>query len=251
MEKKTLKVIGFLVLIVGLASCAPNTLHITPALVGEFDQQARTFSNETEYVIAPGDAVDIKFTYNPEFNELAMPVRPDGRISLALAPDIKAAGLTPSQLRATLMEKYAGELKTPDVTVIVRTFSDYTVFVDGEVTSPGVVPLNGRTTVMRAITLAHGLRDTARFSQVIIIRKDFAGKPTATVIDLRKVIDGTDFSQDVKLMPYDIVYVPKSNIAGVDLFVQQYITGIVTGIGGINPYAYIYGTPLAPRTLVR
>ena len=248
MKLRTLKVVGFFVLIVGLASCVPNTLHVTPAPVGEMDHQARIYP-EKEYVITPGDILDIKFTYNPEFNELAMPVRPDGRISLQLVPDIKAAGLTPSELRGTLTEKYTGELKTPEVTVIVRSFAENRAFVDGEVTAPGFVELGGRTTVMRAIALAHGLRDTARYSQVIIIRKDVDGKPTATVVDLRKVIDGTDYSQDVMLMPYDIVYVPKSNIAKVDLFVQQYITGLISGANTLNPYNYIYTTPLAPRDL--
>ena len=234
MKLRTLTVIGFFVLIVGLASCAPNALRVAPAPLSQMDQQATLFQ-EKEYVIAPGDVLDVKFMYNPEFNELAMPVRPDGFISLQLAPDIKAAGMTPSQLREMLREKYAKELKAPEVAVIVRSFAENRAFIDGEV-APGFVDLGPRTTVMRAIALRGGLRETARLSQVIIIRKDFEGKPAATVVDLRKVIDGTDFSQDIKLMPYDIVYVPKSNIAKVDLFVQQYISGVVSGVSSLNPY---------------
>jgi protein involved in polysaccharide export with SLBB domain len=246
MGLRTLKVVSLIAFVVILVSCAPNRLKVTPTPINEMDQQTRNHL-EREYIIAAGDVLDIKFRFNPDFNELALPVRPDGRISLQLLPDIKAAGLTPSALRDVLMKQYAGELRQPEVAVIVRTFSDNRIFVDGEVVVPGFAELSPRTTVMRAINLRGGVRDTARLSQIIIIRKDFDDKPAATVVDLRKVIDGTDFSQDIKLMPYDIVYVPKSNIARVDLFVAQYITALVPGLGSVNPYTYIYNTPLAPR----
>ncbi len=250
MKPRMLKVVGFLMLIVGLASCAPNALRVPPAPLSQLEEQTAAFQ-EKEYVIAPGDVIDVKFMYNPEFNELAMPVRPDGRISLQLAPDIRAAGLTPSELRETLSKKYAAELRAPEVAVIVRTFAENRVFVDGEVVTPGFADLSTRMTVMRAIDLRGGMRETARLTQVIIIRKDFEGKPTTTVVDLTKVIDGTDFSQDIKLMPYDIVYVPKSNIARVDKWVLEYITNIFPGFNSLNPYNYIYTTPLAPRNVGR
>ena len=246
MELRTLKVVGILVLVVSLAACAPNALVVKPAPLGQMDQQTAAYL-EKEYVIAPGDILDVKFMYNPEFNELAMPVRPDGRISLQLAPDIKAAGLTTAQLRELLSAKYATELKTPELAVIVRSFAENRVFVDGEVVTPGYADLSARTTVMRAIDLKGGMRETARLSQVIIIRKDFEGQPKATVVDLRKVIDGTDLSQDIKLMPYDIVYVPKSNIARVDKWVLEYITNVIPGFYNMNPYNVLYTTPLAPK----
>lgn len=248
MKLSTLRIAGLIMLVSVLAACAPNTLHVPPAPLSEMDQQARAHL-ENEYIIAPGDVLDIKFRYNPDFNELAIPVRPDGRISLQLAPDIRVAGMTPSQLRDMLMKKYSEELRTPEVAIIVRSFAENRAFVDGEVAGVGFVDLSARTTVMRAIEMRGGVRETARLSQVIVIRKDFGGKPTATVVDLRKVIDGTDFSQDIRLMPYDIVYVPKSNIARVDKFVLEYITNVIPGLGGLNPYTYLYTTPLAPASV--
>lgn len=99
---------------------------------------------------------------------------------------------------------------------------------------------------MRAIAMARGVRESARLSNVIIIRKDFEGKPMAANLDLRQVINGTDMSQDIRLMPYDIVYVPKSNIARIDKFVDEYINRIVPGgFPGwqtfANPYRYSLG----------
>jgi polysaccharide biosynthesis/export protein len=241
MKTRLVNTCGAVLAFVAVAACAPNAV-VNPAPMRQMDEQARAHSVE-EYVIAAGDVLDVKFIYNPEFNELALPVRPDGRISLQLAPDVKAAGLTPTQLRELLSNSYASELKRPDAAVIVRSFASKKVFVDGEVAGPRFVDLIMPTTVMRAIAQAGGLRETARLSSVIVIRPDFQGKPVGTMIDLRKVIDGTDFTQDMYLMPYDIVYVPKSNIARVDKWVDEYITKVIPGLGSANPYNYTNNTP--------
>ncbi|MBP7526967.1 MAG: polysaccharide biosynthesis/export family protein [Syntrophorhabdaceae bacterium] len=244
MNTRTALLAGLFGAIALLAACAPNSV-INPASISQMDQQSRAYPQK-EYVIAAGDTLDIKFMNNPEFNEIGVPVRPDGRLSLQLAPEVKAAGLTPGQLRDQLTQKYASELKKPEITIIVRGFSDQKIFVDGEVLLPGVVELKGPTTVMRAIAQARGLRETARISNVIVIRKNSEGKPMAANLNLANVINGTDLGQDIYLMPYDIVYVPKSNIARVNKFVDEYINRVVPGgFPGFqdfaNPYRFSLG----------
>lgn len=238
---------GIVVLLLMTGACAPNRV-VAPIPSSELDVEARNFF-KGEYVILPGDTLDVRFLYNPEFNELALPVRPDGRISLQLAPEIMAAGLTPTQLCGVLSQKYSTELKKPDSAVIVRSFGGQRIFIDGEVAGPQHLDLTRPTTIMQAIAMTGGLRETARLSNVIIIRPDFNGKPVGTMVDLRKVIDGTDFSQNIYLKPLDIVYVPKSNIARVDKFVAEYITSLIPGLANLSPYAYVAGTPAAPRSV--
>jgi polysaccharide biosynthesis/export protein len=245
MKLRALVLCGILVVLVTISGCAPNAV-VNPTPAKQMDEQARVYS-QGEYVIAAGDVLDIKFLYNPDFNELGLPVRPDGRISLQLAPDVMAAGLTPSQLRDTLSQQYGAELKKPEAAVIVRSFGSKKILVDGEVAGPRLIDFVMPTTVMRAIAQAGGLRETARMSNVIVIRKDSDGKPAGTMVDLRKVIDGTDFGQDISLMPYDIVYVPKSNIARVDKFVDEYVNRVIPGLGSLNPYTYMYTTSSSVR----
>jgi protein involved in polysaccharide export with SLBB domain len=233
-----------LVLVFAIAACAPNTV-INPTSVAQMSQQTRQVTQK-DYLIGIGDTLDIKFMYNPELNEIALPVRPDGRISLQLVSDVPAAGLTPQQLKQALTEKYSAELKKPEITVIVRAFTGSKIFVDGEVLFPGLIEIKGPMTVMQALAQARGTRETARLSNVIVIRKDFEGKPMAANLDIRKVIDGTDMAQDISLMPYDIVYVPKSNIARINKFVDDYINKVVPGgFPGwgafVNPYQYAFG----------
>lgn len=178
--------------------------------------------SQIDYRITVGDELDIKFHYNPELNE-RLPVRPDGRIALQLVSEITVVGLTPLELRDLLIKKYASEINKPEVTVIVRSFIGSRIFVDGEVNRVGPVPLLGPMTILQSITFAGGLRESARTNEVILIRQGKDNKPIATTVNLEKVLDGTDFSQDIYLKPYDIVFIPRSPIANVDLWVDQYI----------------------------
>jgi len=233
-----------LCVLVNLVSCAPNTV-VNPTPIAEFEKAAR-MAPQRDYVIGVGDVLDIKFTYNPELNELNVPVRPDGKISLQMAPDIQAVGLTSNQLRAALVEKYAPEINKPEIAVIVRSFERNKIFIDGEVLFPGVVEIKGPITLMHALALARGCRESARLSNIIVIRKGVEGKTMSTQVDLRKVLNGSDLSQDIQLIPYDIVYVPKSNIANVNKFVNEYINSIIPNrvpafSSFYNPYRYSFG----------
>ncbi len=175
-----------------------------------------------EYRIQPGDLLDIKFFYNPELNE-SVTVRPDGRIALQLVKEIDAIGKTPTQLTDLLTEKYAPQIKNPEITVLVRSFSTLKVYVDGEVNKAGLVPLAEPMTVLQAISQAGGFKDTAKREEVILIRRGPDNKRITITMDMDNAIDGSDRAQDLLLMPYDIVYVPKSSIANVNVWIDQYI----------------------------
>jgi polysaccharide export outer membrane protein len=213
-----------------LFACAPAVRG--PAPVPAADVKTR------EYRIQPGDQMDVKFFYNPELNE-SVTVRPDGRISLQLAHELQAEGLTPAELTQVIVQAYARELDKPEITVIMRSFAGQRVYVDGEVYKPNLVPLTPPMTVLQSISLAGGRKETARMNGVVVIRRGLEGKPTVFTVDLDRVIDGTDTGQDVSLMPFDVVFVPRSPIANVNLWVDQYIRkNLPVGFGAyyqINP----------------
>jgi polysaccharide export outer membrane protein len=207
------------VIIITLTSCAPAVKNQT--LPDQTGTQNLLYPGQ-EYRIQAGDQLDIKFYYNPELNELVT-VRPDGRISLQLVHEIMAAGLTPAELTGVLREKYAVEVKQPEITVIVRSFGGQQIYVGGEVNKPGVFNFIGSMTVLQSISLATGVKDTARTKEMVIVRRGADNKPLMIPINLKKLIDGTDMSQDIFLKPFDIVLVPKSNIAEVNVWIDQYI----------------------------
>ena len=212
-----------------LASCGPSAKNIP--LVDPADPRMSTASlTDAEYRIQPGDLLDIKFFYSPELNE-QMPVRPDGRISLQLAHEIMAAGLTPAELSKTLKDKYSEELKKPEVTVIVRTFGSQRIYVDGEVGKPGLLPLTGPTTILQGIAQAGGFLVSGNVAEVVVIRRGPESKPFAMRLDMEKVRSGADMTQDIYLRPSDIIYVPKTSISNVDLWIDQYLNRVIPKIG--------------------
>ena len=176
----------------------------------------------SQYVIEPGDSLDVKFRITKDLNEVVT-VRPDGMISLQIVGDIPAAGYTCEQLRQTLATAYSKHLQNPDIAVIIRTFSGNCVYIGGEVNIPGRVALNAQMTTVRAIIMAGGFKDTADQRRVLIRHVD----GSCCECDLKCISECTNNVPDVLLKPYDIVYVPKSHIAKVNLFVEQYIDKVL------------------------
>ena len=219
--KSVFSVLFLLLLLVG-CSAGPQT-PVPISEQGTLEPPAPSLASVTPaYVIQPGDEIDVKFFYNPLLDE-SVTVRPDGRISLQLVQEVPAASLTTSELSAVLKEKYSPHLRDPEISVIVRSFDSRRVYVDGEVVQPGMVEMGGGLTIMQAIASVKGLKDSARRSEVLIIRRNNLKRPFVLTIDVDAAMDGTDVTQDVVLEPYDIVYVPKSAIAHVNTFVDLYI----------------------------
>jgi polysaccharide export outer membrane protein len=171
-----------------------------------------------EYLIQPGDELEIKFRFTPELNEIVT-VRPDGMISLQIVGAVMAADRTPRELHAELVEAFTPALKNPKIVVLVRRFAGNHVFVGGEVATPSRIPIAGQLSVLQAIIRAGGFKDTADVRRVIL-RRDGG---YSVELNLKCDLKGHVVSNDVILRPYDVVYVPKSRIAKVNQFVDQYI----------------------------
>jgi protein involved in polysaccharide export with SLBB domain len=191
---------------------------------------------QEEYKISVGDKLSIKMFYNPELNQ-DVTVRPDGRITLQLVNEIKVVGITPAKLSEQLTEGYAKYLaQSPEISVIVNSFAGYKVFVGGEVGGAGVKELNGPTTVLGAIMMSGGFKDTGDRNQVILVRKDENNRPLYISLDIEKVMNGKDPAQDIFVQSYDIILVPRTGIADVNVWIDQYLH-IVTAF---SPFTYYF-----------
>jgi polysaccharide export outer membrane protein len=169
-------------------------------------------SDDEQYVIKPGDQLSIKFFFNPELNEEDLIVRPDGRISLQLIHEVEAANLTAPQLTSLLAERYKGQLKNPEIAVIVRAVKEQpSVYVDGQVKNPGKIEIVGSLSVLQAIARSGGfIEDTAKKDEVIVMRQDQNGNSFVIKLDISAALSGKDLSQDIQVLPYDFVQVPRS-----------------------------------------
>jgi protein involved in polysaccharide export with SLBB domain len=180
------------------------------------------------YRIRIGDQLAIRFYKTPELDVEAVPVRNDGMISIAPLGDVEAAGKRPDELGKYLSEQYSGELSNPRVTVIIKNFGGQ-VFVEGMVASPSAHYYVSGLTALQAIALAGGFRDEAMLDNAILIRKE-DDQYKGYRMHLDEVLRGHNPESDVELLPGDIVYVPRSKIADVNLFMKQYITNNIPTI---------------------
>ena len=204
------------------AGCHDQALVQRRQAARQTADEVRQTEPPTDYLLQPGDEIAVKFFYNPELNE-EMPIRPDGRIALGLVGEVQAAALTVEQLRRHIADKYAGTLRRPEVHIVVKSFGSQRVYVGGEVRRPGVLVKPDGMSALQAIVAAGGFLDTAEASNVAIVRDQGTPEPLVMLVDLHEGLNAFGASKDLVLRPKDIVYVPKTQIAEANRFVDQYI----------------------------
>jgi protein involved in polysaccharide export with SLBB domain len=172
------------------------------------------------YVLQRGDEITVKVFNNNDLLDTVI-VRPDGKITVLLLDDVQAAGLTAEALDAALTAGYSKFFREPQVSVIVRSFSNLRVYVGGEVGQPGPVSLRGDVTALEAILQVGGFRPTARMDSVILLRNDGNDRPVAQKLNFKELL--AKGGADMALQPFDVLYVPLSRIGKVDRFIDQYV----------------------------
>lgn len=207
--------ICFIIFALYCAGCSRNKT-LPPTVVTAADNA----TEQKAYLLQPGDNIDIKLFYNPELNE-NVTIRPDGKITMQLIDDIKAAGLTPAQLDSILTDEYQKHLRQPNITVVLKSFEGQRIYVGGEVNIPREISLVGRTNALQAIVQAGGFRDDAALTKVVILSKGANNKPEARIINLKKALKGEVSEKAYMLQPFDIVFVPKTKLAKADQFIKH------------------------------
>jgi polysaccharide export outer membrane protein len=171
----------------------------------ENNASAPTAAAEGAYRIGPEDVLDISVWKNAELTK-TVPVRPDGMISLPLVNDIRAAGLTPAELRDVLSKKLEAFMPSPQVSVTVAEVKSFKVSVLGEVPFAGRHVLQSRTTVLDALALSGGLKEFAARSRIVVLRSNGSGVQRIP-FDYDKVVKG-DGAENIFLQPGDVILVP-------------------------------------------
>lgn len=174
------------------------------------------------YVLGPEDVVEVSVYGNDDLSRVVT-VRPDGMISLPLVGEIRAAGLTPEQLRERLVPLYARFIRNPQVAVIVREFRRVRVTVLGQVMRPGVHELRLGSSVLDALASAGGLTEAAGLGELRLSR----GQAPPVVIDLERLLLRGEVALNQRLETGDTLVVPE------DLTARVYVLGEVARPGVI------------------
>jgi len=163
--------------------------------------------HDNDFIIGNGDVLNINVWKQPDLSR-AVPVRSDGKVSLPLIGEVKAAGQTPAKLEEQLTSMFKPYLAEPEVTVIVEQINSQKFNILGRVAKPGSYPLVNPTTVLDAIALAGGCRDFAKQKSIYILRRDPDGKETKLAFNYQEVIKGKNTAQNIELQPRDTIVVP-------------------------------------------
>jgi polysaccharide export outer membrane protein len=134
-------------------------------------------------------------------------VRSDGKISVPLVKEVFAVGLTPLQLEEVLTQKLRQFINNPVVTVIAVEIRSQRIFIVGNVSNSGMLPLEPGLTVMKAISLAGGLTEFARRKKIFVLR-EAGGQTQKLPFDYAAVLSGKSPELDFELLPGDTIYVP-------------------------------------------
>jgi polysaccharide biosynthesis/export protein len=166
---------------------------------------AQDAGTPSDYVIGADDMLKISVWKEPDLSE-ALPVRPDGKISMPLLNDIPAAGLTPLQLRDSITEKLKKYMADPRVTVVVTAMNSRRVFVTGEVTHSGPIALLPHMTMLQALSQA-GFTQFANLKGIYLLRTE-NGKQVKLPFNYKEVVKGNHPEQNIQLKPGDTLVVP-------------------------------------------
>jgi len=200
--------------LVRVVSCAVSLC--VSALLGEAGQvpspspspatQEAAAAEPSPYYIAPGDVLRVAVWKEPELTTEVF-VRLDGRITVPLVGDVKAAGRTTEELSSEIRTKLRAFLEVPQVTLTVSQAISARFYVVGQVTTSGAFPLSSRITVAQALAIAGGFREFAKRDRIVVVR-EVHGERKAIPFNFRDLEAGINLEQNIALEAGDTIIVP-------------------------------------------
>jgi polysaccharide biosynthesis/export protein len=194
-----MKLVWIVAVLVACGSSLPN-----------YDYAKEPDPRNRELVLGVGDVVGINVWDQKELNTDAT-IRPDGTITMPLVGDVKAAGETPTTLKAKIKVQLANFLKMGagnEVTVAVRAWKSYRFTIEGEVTRAGVFTSDQYVTVAEALAMAGGLSRFAKRDEIKLLRKDAKGNVREIPLDFDALASGKRADMNIFVLPGDLIYVP-------------------------------------------
>ncbi len=185
---------------------SPNSW--SPALTGE---------RHPLYRLHKSDVLDIKFAFEPEFDQLVS-VQPDGFIALKGCNELFVEGLRIPELQEAILKAYLPVLRDPEINIFLRDFDRPYFIAGGEVGRPGKYDLRSDTTLSEAVALAGGFTERSKHSQVVLFRRVTSEIVESHLVNLKSLLKSRSLGEDIHLMPGDFLFVPQNTISKIKRF---------------------------------
>lgn len=186
-----------------------NDPSVKAALAGEVrTATAAGTPGSSGYRVGPLDVLSVTVFKVPDLSKTVQ-VSETGQFSFPLIGEVRAGGLTVSQVEKELAGRLGGEyLRNPQVTVLVSQYNSHRITVEGAVKKPGVFPMQGPMTLLQAVASAGGLDDTS--DGTLLLFRQSGGQTAAGRYSMSQLREQK--IQDTPLAPGDIVMVPQSDL---------------------------------------
>lgn len=209
------KLISIALVISMLASCAGSQVlggaESVKVISGtDLPQPARAdlIAQDRPYLIGPFDKLTIDVFGIEELSKKEVQTDASGRISFPLAGVVEAAGRTPAEIEEVLEQRLrTGFVRDPQVTVNLKETVSQVITVDGQVREPGLYPVIGRMTLIRAVATAKGTDEFAKLDDVVVFRT-VNGQQYAALYNLKAIRRGG--YPDPEVFANDVVVVGDS-----------------------------------------
>jgi polysaccharide biosynthesis/export protein len=162
-----------------------------------------------DYLVGPNDLLEIE-VFDLENLKRTVRVNAAGAISLPLIGGVIVAGLTAEKVEEVIAKRYSEKyLQNPQVSVFIKEFTTQRITVEGAVQKPGIYPLTGQITLLRALALAGGAGQIANMGEVIVFRTSDRGVRQAAVFDVDSIRSGK--GDDPIIKGDDLIVVQRDN----------------------------------------
>ena len=190
--------------------------------------QAQLVTRDQPYRLQPSDVLELEYEYTPEYNQ-TVTVGPDGTVTLKLVGSVKVEGLSLDEATSAIKAKASVPLNHPEVSLTLKEFVKPHFTIYGEVQKPGVYDMHGGVTVLQAIAISGGQKETSKQTQVVLLRKVNADLAEVKVINTKTMSTANGVREDFALKPDDMIIVPKNKVGKLEPYVR--VTSM--GLGGL------------------
>ena len=220
--------------VIGTIATTGFAKDVSPVVVttSNMNTSASTIGSDQEYRLRQGDELMIDVVQQADLGaNKTFTIRPDGYVSIPMAGNIKADGMTVEEFTRNVSNALSIYIINPDVSVNVTKLGGVRVYVFGEINKPGAYTLTKSSTVIDAIGAAGSFNwDTAK-KKIFLIHQNNPTKPIE--INLNNMLKTGDMSQNYVMREGDILYLTKNSKISFSRDIAPILTGayMVSRIG--------------------
>lgn len=177
-------------------------------------------------------------------------IGPDGNVYLPLLRGLKASGKTIDELRDLINNEYRHEFNNLTVSILIERIVGNRIFIFGEVQRPGAIPVDKPMTVVQAIAASGGVLPTGSLEYVKLMYWNDKNEPVLKTINLKSVMSDLRLEEDMIIPNNSVIFVPKTTIAKMNQWVDQYIRQLFLWQGESLGFSYgLGGRTLSTATI--